>query len=202
MTKNKILTLRPQQGELIMKNDKTKIDINNTTLKMTMRQTPGEQAVIFDLLATPNLQRPYGRYGRRRVKAKTTTPSNLSPTKLSPTQHQGQTFEQRAISFLQTNGLKLIAKNLRCRAGEIDCVMLDKNTLVFIEVRQRSQQHLSNAAASITKNKQRKIKLAANYYLPKLCHHLGLTSTPFCRFDVVTFDGEEQKPQWLLNAFS
>ena len=185
-----------------MKNDKTKIDINNTTLKIAMRQTPSEQAVIFDLLATPSLKRPYGRYGKRRTKAGAATPPNNAAAKLSPTQHRGQAFEQRAISLLQSKGLKLIAKNLRCKAGEIDCVMLDKNTLVFIEVRQRAHQHLSNAAASVTKEKQRKIKLAAHYYLPKLCRHLGLTSTPVCRFDVVTFDGEEQKAQWLINAFS
>lgn len=201
MTKNKILTFSLRQGGLIMKNSKTKIDINNTTLKVAMSQTASEQAVIFDLLAKPSLKRPYGRYGKRRTKASTATTQSNHPAKLSPTQERGQAFELQAISFLQSKGLKLIAKNLRCRAGEIDCVMLDKNTLVFVEVRQRSQQHLTKAAASITKEKQRKIKLAACYYLPKLCRHLGLTSTPVCRFDVVTFDGQAHRRQWLRNAF-
>lgn len=185
-----------------MKNDKTKINIDNTTLKITMNQTPREQAVVFDLLSKTSLRRPYGRYGKKRNRTRTTTLSNHTVPTLSPRQAQGQVFEQRAISFLQTKGLTLIAKNLRCKAGEIDCVMLDKNTLVFVEVRQRSQHHISNAAASITKDKQRKIKLTANYYLPKLCRHLGLKETPYCRFDVITYDGKEQIHQWLINAFS
>lgn len=202
MTKIKILTLSLQQGELMMKNNRTKINIDNTTLKITMHQTPSEQDVVFDLVSKTHLRRPYGRYGKRRDKTGTSTlPNSKAPT-LSPSQAQGQIFEQRAISFLQSKGLKLIAKNLHCKAGEIDCVMLDKNVLVFVEVRQRSQHNLNNAAASITKEKQRKIKLTANYYLPKLCRHLGFIETPYCRFDIVTYDGKEQVPQWLINAFS
>ena len=186
-----------------MKNDKTQININNTTLKVAMQQAPSEQEVVFNLASTPGLRRPYGRYGKRRNKRRASihsTKSAPSPS-LSSSQAQGQAFEQRAISFLQTKGLRLIAKNLRCKAGEIDCVMLDKSTLVFVEVRQRSHRHISNAAASITKEKQRKIKLAANYFLPKLHQHLGLNEPPYCRFDVVTYDGEEQSHQWFINAF-
>ena len=165
-----------------------------------MNQVQSEQHIVFDLLSKPHLRRPYGRYGARRnkVKASVNTPSST----LSPTQAQGQEFEQRAINFLQTKGMKLIAKNLRCKVGEIDCVMLHEKTLVFVEVRQRSQQYFGDAAASITKQKQGKIKRSANYFLPKLCRHLGLREIPSCRFDVVTFDGKEQRYQWLINAFS
>lgn len=183
-----------------MKNDDTKINIITTTLKGRMSHNQAEQETVFKLAATPRLRRPYGLYGIRRRKTKKTSNTQINP-KLSPYQAQGQRYEQQAINFLKAQGMIFIAKNLCCKLGEIDCVMLDDQTLVFVEVRQRSQSFYGDAAASINKQKQHRIKQAANYFLPKLCRHLALKKMPCCRFDVLTFDGEDQSLQWLRHAF-
>jgi putative endonuclease len=106
----------------------------------------------------------------------------------------GQTAETRAAAFLQTCGLKLITRNWRCRFGEIDLVMQDGPTLVFIEVRLRSRSDFGGAAASVTPAKQKKLLAAARQYLSTL------KTLPPCRFDVLALSGESS-PEWIKNAF-
>ena len=188
-----------------MEQAKTKINIHESTIKNHMQHQPAEQALVFKLAAAAPLKRPYGNYGRHRIKAKRRPQKHKQPStqsKLSATQAQGQRYEALAIDFLKAQGLLLLAKNLRCKMGEIDCLMLDAQTLVFVEIRQRSYAYYGGAAASINQQKQERIKLAANYFLPQICHRLGLKQMPYCRFDSVTFDGKKQDIQWLKNAFS
>lgn len=106
----------------------------------------------------------------------------------------GQSAEARAEAFLQTHGLKLLARNWRCRFGEIDLIMQDGATLVFVEVRLRSRADFGGAAASVTANKQRKLLAAARQYLATL------KTLPPCRFDVVALSGGTP-PEWIMNAF-
>jgi len=106
----------------------------------------------------------------------------------------GQSAESRAEAFLKTRGLKLVARNWRCRFGEIDLVMLDGATLVFIEVRLRSRSDFGGAAASVTPAKQKKLLAAARQYLATL------KTLPSCRFDVVALSGDTA-PEWIRNAF-
>ncbi|WP_324779941.1 YraN family protein [Thiobacillus sedimenti] len=106
----------------------------------------------------------------------------------------GQTAETRAASFLQAHGLRLVARNWRCRFGEIDLVMQDGATLVFVEVRLRTRSDFGGAAASVTAAKQRKLAAAARQYLS------ALKTLPPCRFDVVALAGEAP-PEWIRNAF-
>ena len=106
----------------------------------------------------------------------------------------GQSAESRAEAFLKTRGLKLVARNWHCRFGEIDLVMLDGATLVFIEVRLRSRSDFGGAAASVTPAKQKKLLAAARQYLATL------KTLPPCRFDVVALSGEAA-PEWIWNAF-
>jgi len=106
----------------------------------------------------------------------------------------GQTAESRAAAFLQTHGLKLLTRNWRCRFGEIDLVMQDGATLVFIEVRLRSHSDFGGAAASVTPAKQKKLLAAARQYLTTL------KTLPPCRFDVVALNGNAA-PDWIKNAF-
>ncbi|MDO5666921.1 MAG: YraN family protein [Alcaligenaceae bacterium] len=183
-----------------MKNDKTKLNLTTTTLKSTMHHKSSDQETVFALAASPRLKRPYGRYGAKRKK-RNHTPNNALNSNLSASQAQGQEYELLAINYLQMQGMVLIARNLRCKSGEIDCVMLHYQTLVFVEVRQRSRSSYGDAAASIDKQKQQRLRQSANYFLPQLCQQLALKEIPLCRFDVVTFDGKEQSFQWLRNAF-
>lgn len=187
-----------------MKNDDSNIAINTGTLKSKMHCVPSVQETVFTLAAQPRLRRPYGLYGRkRRQRHNSITQQKQQSTKPqpSPSQVQGQRYEQLAISYLQAQGMVLIANNLRCKLGEIDCVMLHDQHLVFVEVRQRSHSFYGDATASISKQKQDKIKRTANYFLPKLGQQLKLRTIPSCRFDVISFNGNDLKPQWLSDAF-
>jgi putative endonuclease len=109
---------------------------------------------------------------------------------------KGEQAELWAADFLQRQGLKLIAQNYLCRLGEIDLIMLDGETLVFVEVRQRSSADYGGAGGSIDRHKQHRLILTAQYYLMKL-HR-----TPPCRFDVVLMDDTKGlNVQWIKNAF-
>lgn len=108
----------------------------------------------------------------------------------------GLQAEQWAVRFLQQQGLKPVAQNYRGRYGEIDLIMQDGASLVFIEVRMRSTEHFGGAAASIDTRKQQRIVRTAQQYLA------GLANTPQCRFDAVLMDDAEgRNVQWLKNAF-
>ena len=77
----------------------------------------------------------------------------------------GNAAEQLATEYLQAQGLRLLTRNYRSRFGEIDLIMQDGKTVVFIEVRLRKSQNFGGAEASITSSKQHKIVMTAEYYL-------------------------------------
>jgi putative endonuclease len=108
----------------------------------------------------------------------------------------GAQAEQWAAQHLQQQGLKPIVQNYRGRFGEIDLIMQDGASLVFIEVRLRRNQDFGGAAASIDTRKQQRIIRTAQQYLA------GLPHIPPCRFDVVLMDDAQgHNVQWLKNAF-
>jgi putative endonuclease len=108
----------------------------------------------------------------------------------------GAQAEQWAARHLQQQGLKPITNNYRCRFGEIDLIMQDGPSLVFIEVRLRRNADFGGAAASIDNRKQQRIIRTAQQYLS------GLDHIPPCRFDVVLMDDAQgHNLQWLRNAF-
>jgi len=111
---------------------------------------------------------------------------------LSPTQEQGRAGEDRALAHLQERGLVLIEANFRCKAGEIDLILRDGDTLVFVEVRQRAAGSPVSALESIGPSKIRRIVRAAQIYLQ------GLARVPPCRIDVVAIDGDVL--EWITNA--
>ena len=105
---------------------------------------------------------------------------------------RGQQAETLALSWLQQRGLVCVARNYRCRMGEIYLIMHDGTTLVFVEVRQRRSARFGGAAASITPAKQARLVRTAEHYLHTL------PSLPPYRFDAVLLDGQ-QPPEWLQN---
>jgi putative endonuclease len=108
----------------------------------------------------------------------------------------GLSAEKLAATFLANHGLKLVAQNYHCRFGEIDLVMRDASTLVFIEVRLRSNSQFGNAAASITPQKQQRLILTAQHYLQQNPEKNA------CRFDVLVMDKVDAGAiDWLKNAF-
>lgn len=102
--------------------------------------------------------------------------------------------EQVAEIFLQTHGLQLVERNFRRRFGEIDLIMLDQDSLVFVEVRKRSSSRFVDAAESIDWRKQRKLLRTAEAYLQQNFWHGP------CRFDVVVLD-KNDTVEWLQDAF-
>ena len=122
---------------------------------------------------------------------------NGSTQTCSTTKQKGDAAEDRALHYLQAQGLQLVQRNYRTPGrggGEIDLVMRDTDgTWVFVEVRQRQKQLHGGALASITYAKQRRIVFAAQHCL------LKMAITPPCRFDVVALEGAEL--QWYKAAF-
>lgn len=108
----------------------------------------------------------------------------------------GVQAEQWAVQYLQQQGLKLVAQNYRSRFGEIDLIMQEGASLVFVEVRLRRNGDFGGAAASIDAHKQQRLIRTAHQYLAGLAH------TPPCRFDAVLMDDVDGvNAQWLKNAF-
>jgi putative endonuclease len=112
----------------------------------------------------------------------------------------GAAAEDAALKHLSSYGLKLIARNYRCRGGELDLIMLEGKTLALIEVRYRSSEDFGGAAASVTWFKQRRLILAARHLITT---RNDLRRYP-ARFDVVAVSGSNrQVPQieWIKGAF-
>ncbi|GIZ50706.1 YraN family protein [Noviherbaspirillum aridicola] len=107
-------------------------------------------------------------------------------------QQAGDAAEDRALHYLAAQGMRLVERNFRCRGGEIDLIMQSGETLIFVEVRQRTGDSHGDAAASITPRKQARILLAAQIFLQRY------REPPPCRIDVISIDGA--RLQWLRNA--
>jgi len=112
---------------------------------------------------------------------------------------RGAAFERRAEAELARAGLRLLARNYTTRYGELDLVMREGDTVVFVEVRYRVRAGHGDALASVTASKQQKLVRAAQLWLAEhpACGRLT------CRFDVVSYDGEQAQAhmQWLRGAF-
>jgi putative endonuclease len=129
----------------------------------------------------------------------------MSPSAPRPdTQALGHAAESLALQLLQDAGLTLLTRNYRCRAGEIDLVMLDAvaGVLVLVEVRSRSRADFGSAAATVGAAKQRRISMAARHLL-MLRRDLRRLRV---RFDVVAIDppaAPSAAPQvtWIRHAF-
>ena len=122
--------------------------------------------------------------------------NNQSLNLNSPSQKMGDFYEQKALKQLEAQGLTCLEKNFCCKLGEIDLIMQQQQTIVFVEVRYRKQNKFGSALESVTPSKQAKLIRTANLYLTQ--HQLHNKAA--CRFDVVTFDNEQFN--WIKNAFS
>ena len=106
----------------------------------------------------------------------------------------GARAETLAADYLARQGLVLVARNFRTRRGEIDVIVRDRDTLVFVEVRLRSRVAYGGAAASITPAKRARLLAAAHAYLATLARE------PPCRFDAILLDGlDPARVTWERN---
>ena len=107
---------------------------------------------------------------------------------------RGTEAELEARKHLEQQGLTFVTANYHCRRGEIDLVMREGDTLVFIEVRQRSNPRFGGAAASVDFRKQHKLILTAEHYLQHHAHDGPV------RLDVVAM-AQGNAIDWIRNAF-
>jgi putative endonuclease len=117
------------------------------------------------------------------------------------TRESGQEAESFALAHLQKQGLTLLTRNWSCRSGELDLVMLDRDTVVFVEVRSRRYSAWGGAIESVDARKRQRLSATAQLFLqsePRWTKHP-------CRFDVVALNPAAGiKPphlEWIKNAF-
>lgn len=110
----------------------------------------------------------------------------------------GSKAEDLAAAYLTNAGLRILTRNFRVRGGEIDCIALDGETLVFVEVRLRRNSRFGGAAASVDLRKQQRIIHAAHCYLLRFP---GQSNRP-CRFDCVLLNTlDANQLEWIQDAF-
>ncbi|MCE8034776.1 YraN family protein [Billgrantia tianxiuensis] len=110
---------------------------------------------------------------------------------------RGARIERLAAEWLSARGLTLIASNQQFKGGELDLVMSDGETLVFVEVRHRSDIRHGHPLETVTATKQRRLVHAARFYLAR-----NRLSCP-CRFDVLAVIGSPPALdfEWVQGAF-
>ena len=120
---------------------------------------------------------------------------------MSDNQSSGRSAEALALRHLCDQGLRLLTRNWSCRSGELDLVMRDGDTVVFVEVRYRQQSRWGSAAESVGRSKQQRVIRAAEHFL---LTHPRLANRP-CRFDVIAAEGNPADPSsytWIREAFT
>lgn len=118
--------------------------------------------------------------------------------RIQPNTHdRGRSAEADGVRWLEDQGFEVIARNVRSKAGEIDVVGLDGDTLAFVEIKARSTRDFGPAATAVPPAKQQRIARAAALYLTRYPH-----SGP-CRLDVLAMDMESTgwSFNWIRNAF-
>ena len=115
----------------------------------------------------------------------------------TPKQRAGDAAERAAELHLSQHGCVVLARNARFRVGELDLVVRDRDSIVFVEVRMRSAVRYGGAAASVDAFKQKRLVRAAQLWLAA---EFG-ERWPACRFDVVAVD-QDGTIEWLRDAFA
>lgn len=110
----------------------------------------------------------------------------------------GAEGEGAAVCFLRRRGYAILERNYRCALGEVDVVALDGRTLVFVEVKTRTQDGCGTPFEAVDRRKQRQIVRTAQHFI---CRH-DLHDRDV-RFDVVGVwrDGRRLACELIPNAF-
>jgi len=119
----------------------------------------------------------------------------------------GRQGEQLASGFLRKQGLKVLARNYRCPAGEADLIALDSSTrkeagaetIVFVEVKTRTSDRYAPPESAVNADKRRRMKRVAHYYLAS-----RKTGDFAVRFDIVSIvirAGQEPEIRHIAHAF-
>lgn len=134
-----------------------------------------------------------------RATATATRRSGSHATDDADARSTGARYEDIALAHLERAGLALVARNYRCRYGEIDLVMRDRDVIVFVEVRYRRSGGFGGGIDSVDAAKRAKLVRAARAFL---ADHPRLADAA-CRFDVIAIGDDARAPSldWRRNAF-
>ncbi|WP_068636001.1 YraN family protein [Thauera butanivorans] len=136
--------------------------------------------------------------GSRTSRAPAAT-DDIVGARATPAQARGRIAEELAARHLEAQGLRILARNVRCRGGEVDLICMERGGIVFVEVRLRTNARFGGAGESITAAKQRRVLLAARWWLNGPGRRF---QTAPCRFDAVLLDGlDDTRITWLRGAF-
>ena len=107
----------------------------------------------------------------------------------------GKHGEDLACEFLKSHGYKIIERNFRIRGGEIDIIAEDDKTLVYVEVKTRSQRLFGSPEESVRYLKIKFLERAAKFYRLK---RKNLNLPQLERIDVISVDISQPKPYLKL----
>jgi putative endonuclease len=111
------------------------------------------------------------------------------------TREIGAKYEAKAAEWLERQGVKIVARNFRCRSGEIDLIGNHQGYLVFIEVKYRRSAKAGDPAEAVTATKQKKICRVADNYR----NYKRINDDCPVRYDVIAIYDEDIT--WYQNAF-
>lgn len=95
-------------------------------------------------------------------------------------QETGKSGEEIASEYLEQNGYIILERNFRCKQGEIDIIALDKEEIVFIEVKTRKNKHYGLASEAVNKQKKKHLMNSIKYYT-----YIRNLQDDFIRIDVI-----------------
>ena len=110
---------------------------------------------------------------------------------------KGEYYELMAKRYLETHQLTFIERNFYSKTGELDLIMRDRDSFVFVEVKYRASSNYGSAQEMVTWQKQRKLQRTALFWLMK--NGLSVEHTSF-RFNVVAIHSQGQDINWIKNA--
>jgi putative endonuclease len=110
----------------------------------------------------------------------------------SHTRGRGRLAEAEGVAWLQGHGYRILERNVEYKAGEIDVVALEGDTLCFIEIKARATSQFGEAVRAVTRRKQRQIATSATLFLAAHPHEGP------CRFDVLAMDGTQEGWRFTL----
>ena len=135
----------------------------------------------------------------RNTVATATTRNSVATAAAAPTRNtvaMGASAETAATRLLLDLGYHIVERNFRCRAGELDLIARDRNALVFVEVRSRSDADHGHAAEMVDAHKQRQVARVASHYLAMRDPGFNYDEV---RFDVIAITGGQA--ELLQDAF-
>lgn len=119
----------------------------------------------------------------------------------------GRRGEDIARRFLKRQGLKILARNYRCQAGEVDLIALDRSTrrelgaetVAFVEVKTRSSDRYTDPEYAVDTRKRGRLLKVARHYLAR--HDAADLNVRFDVLAIVIPSGEKPQVKYIPNAF-